>query len=211
MHAYSENYLNNAITNFADMMDYDVNDCSINADSYIQMFIASGIAKQFEHGNPKYIVGKSGPELAKDPVFKIKGKVIDIEPLFCEDKSRQYWAGWALGYYQWYTAKAFLDILKVLPFSDIIKMYPTFHEADITKFFDTVDRIIERENTITNLKRIRTAAGISQKALAEQSGVTLRSIQMYEQKNKDINKASAMTIAQLSRVLGCNMEDLLGI
>jgi hypothetical protein len=32
---------------------------------------------------------------------------------------------------------------------------------------------------------------------------------MYEQRNKDINKASGQTLKQLSSVLGCAMEDLL--
>ena len=63
--------------------------------------------------------------------------------------------------------------------------------------------------TDTNLKRIRTAYGCTQAELAKRSQVSLRSIQMYEQRNKDINKASAETVLRLSRVLGCTMEDLL--
>ena len=43
----------------------------------------------------------------------------------------------------------------------------------------------------------------------EQSGVNLRSIQMYEQRNKDINKASADTIYRIANTLGCTMEDLI--
>ena len=59
------------------------------------------------------------------------------------------------------------------------------------------------------MKRIRTAYGCTQAELAKRSGVSLRSIQMYEQRNKDINKASAETLLRLSRVLGCTMEDLM--
>ena len=50
--------------------------------------------------------------------------------------------------------------------------------------------------------------GISQAELAKRSGVSLRSIQMYEQRNKDINKASVDTIYSIAKVLGCTMEDL---
>jgi len=32
---------------------------------------------------------------------------------------------------------------------------------------------------------------------------------MYEQRNKDINKASADTIYRIAKVLGCTMEDLM--
>lgn len=61
----------------------------------------------------------------------------------------------------------------------------------------------------TNLKRIRTAKGYSQNQLAELSGVSLRSIQMYEQQRKDINKAQSESIHRLAKSLGCKMEDLL--
>lgn len=46
--------------------------------------------------------------------------------------------------------------------------------------------------------------------LAEESGVSLRSIQMYEQRIKDINKGQAQTLHSLARVLGCRIEDFVG-
>ena len=59
------------------------------------------------------------------------------------------------------------------------------------------------------MKRIRTTYGCTQAELAQRSGVGLRSIQMYEQRNKDINQASAETMYRLSKTLGCTMEDLI--
>ena len=88
-------------------------------------------------------------------------------------------------------------------------MYHTLHEADITKFTDIVDEKMREHFKDTNLKRIRTSYGCTQVELAKRSGVTLRSIQMYEQRNKDINKASADTLYRLSKVLGCSMESLI--
>ena len=71
------------------------------------------------------------------------------------------------------------------------------------------ENIRSREFPQTNLKRIREAAGLSQSYLAVEAGVSLRSVQMYEQRNKDINKAQALTLAKIARVLGCDVEDLL--
>ena len=88
------------------------------------------------------------------------------------------------------------------------KMYYTLHEADITKFADIVDSRMKEYFSETNLKRIRTAYGFTQAELAKHSGVSLRYIQMYEQRNKNINKASVDTIYSLAKVLGCTMEDL---
>ena len=68
---------------------------------------------------------------------------------------------------------------------------------------------LDAKNAETRLKRIRYAYGCSQSRLAKMSGVGLRSIQMYEQRNKDINKASALTLYRISKVLGCSMEQLL--
>ena len=88
-------------------------------------------------------------------------------------------------------------------------MYDTLHEADITKFVDIADLRLKEYFPETNLKRIRTAYGFTQAELSRTSGVSLRSIQMYEQRNKNINKASVDAVYSLARVLGCTMEDLI--
>lgn len=61
----------------------------------------------------------------------------------------------------------------------------------------------------TNLAIIRNQRGISQAKLAEDSGVNVRMIQHYEQKNKDINTAQVITIYKLARALNCTVEDLI--
>ena len=62
---------------------------------------------------------------------------------------------------------------------------------------------------MTNLKRIREAAQLSQSMLAERSGVNQRMIAYYEQGYKDINKAEALRVYQLAKALGVTVEDLL--
>ena len=62
---------------------------------------------------------------------------------------------------------------------------------------------------MTNLKRIRTATGITQAALSERSGVSLRTIQDYEQGRKPINGAAALTVHRIAQELGVTVEDLL--
>lgn len=72
--------------------------------------------------------------------------------------------------------------------STVCSMY-LLHEADICKFAEATDMVIQenlRKNE-TNLKCIRRANGLSQKQLAEISGVALRMIQLYEQRQNDIN------------------------
>lgn len=88
-------------------------------------------------------------------------------------------------------------------------MYYTLHEADVSKFASIADEKIREYFKDTNLKRLRTIYGCTQAELAEQTGVTLRSIQMYEQRRKDINKASALVLYRISKVLGRTIEDLI--
>jgi len=207
--AYKETYLYNAANKFGNMMDYAVNDCSLSGDRYLHMFISSGLAQQFERGNPKVIAGMSGIDLAVETIRITTGKFTEVKPAELDYRTAEYWGGWALARYQWYTVKSFSYILRIIPFYAILDMYPALHEADITKFYMVADGIIARDQPQTNLKRIREITGLSQSKLAEEADVSLRSIQMYEQRNKDINKAQAISVIKIARVLGCEAEDLM--
>ena len=208
-HAYQEIYLSKAQSVLGDAFDYAVNTCGISGADFVKLFIVSSASKRMENGEPAYIAGKSGIEIVMEIVSETKGQEILVEPQEHFERSREYWIGWAAAYYQWYSSRKYRDIFKVLSFEDMQNMYYTLHEADITKFTDIVDSRMKEYFSETNLKRIRTAYGFTQAELAERSGVSLRSIQMYEQRNKNINKASADTMYSLAKVLGCTMEDLI--
>lgn len=207
--AYQEIYLSKAQSVIGDAFDYAVNTCRIIGTDFVKLFIASSVSKRMENGEPAYLAGKSGIEIVREIVAETKGQELQIEPQEHFGRSKEYWIGWAIAYYQWYSGRKYSDIFKVLSFEDLQKMYYTLHEADITKFVDIVDSKIKEYFSETNLKRIRTAYGFTQAELAERSGVSLRSIQMYEQRNKNINKASADSMYSLAKALGCTMEDLI--
>lgn len=61
---------------------------------------------------------------------------------------------------------------------------------------------------MTNLKKVRESKGMSQSSLSEKSGVNLRTLQMFEQGNRDINKAQVMTVIALAEALGCEIYDI---
>lgn len=208
-HAYDEVYLSSAKTNLAVMFDYAVNDCGYDIDWFAELFIKSGKAKQFERGNPAVITGMSGVELAKSIIEQIYKENADVTASQPMEKSAEYWAGWALADFQWYSAYPFRDIFEKVKMSEIVDMYPIFHEMDIHRFYDVMAERMDSIQLETKLKRIREARGLSQSALSKESGVQLRSIQMYEQRNNDIDKAQAKTLYKLSLALGCSIEDLL--
>lgn len=78
------------------------------------------------------------------------------------------------------------------------------------KFVDTLNRMIRRNDPPTQLQKLRRSIGYSQKMLAEKSGISLRMIQQYEQRAKDINKAAGINLAALSQILGCQGGGLAG-
>ncbi len=208
-HAYQEIYLSKAQQVLGDAFDYAVNICNISGEDFIKLFLVSSISKRMEKGEPNCLVGKSGIELVLEILEETTNKEINASSVESIGRSREYWIGWAVAYYQWYSDRKFSEIFTVVSFEDLQNMYYTLHEADISKFVDIIDEKIKTVFSETNLKRIRLAYGCTQAELANKSGVSLRSIQMYEQRNKDINKASVDTLYRLSKTLGCSMEDLI--
>ena len=93
-------------------------------------------------------------------------------------------------------------------FSDISFLY-FLRGLSLIHIFAAMNTAIAYAVTDTRLKQMRENRGLSQSELAEKSGVKLRSIQMYEQRVNDIDKAQSQTLFKLSRVLGCKIEDLL--
>lgn len=209
IHAYQEMYLSKVRSVLGDAFDYAINTCSISGKDFVKLFIASSVSKRMGNGEPAYLAGKSGIEITREIVAETKGRELQIEPQEQFGRSVEYWIGWSVAYYQWYSGRKYSDIFKVISFEDLQKMYHTLHEADITKFVDIVDSRAKEYFSETNLKRIRTAYGVTQVKLAERSGVSLRSIQMYEQRNKNINKATVDSMYRLAKVLGCTIEDLI--
>lgn len=208
-HAYQEIYLSKAQSLLGDAFDYSINACHISGDTFVKLFVASSISKRIENGEPAYLAGKSGIEIAVEIFTETTGKDLDVEPQEQFGRSKEYWIGWAVAYYQWYSGRKFSDIFKVVTFDDLQNMYYTLHEADISKFMDIADKRIKEYFPDTSLKRIRTSYGCTQAELSRRSGVSLRSIQMYEQRNKDINKASVDTVHRLAKILGCTIDDLM--
>lgn len=209
--AYSESYLSDAAENLGDMLAYAVNDCGYDADTFFNWFIMSGIADQFGKGNPKYIAGLSGVELAREVVFKTSGSRPDVEASQDIDKDATYWAGWALAHYQWFSGLRFADLIRGgLTITKVQSLY-ILHEADISKFIEAADSIIaaSMNDKPTRLKTIRKARGFTQQELSEASGVTLRMIQLYEQRRNNINEASAASVFSLANALGCQPTDLM--
>ena len=209
IHAYNKLYLTDAQRFLAHSFDYAITDCKIDVDLFGDVFSSSSIAKRMERGDPRIVSGMAGEEATIKILKEVNANINLPELFFNQSRTPAYWAGWALSYYQWYTARTFKDIFSKIPLSKIIEMYNPYHEIDLVLFVEEMEKRYKSIILETKLKMIREARGVSQSKLAEASGVTKRSIQLYEQRVNDIDKAQVHTVYKLSRVLGCDIEDLL--
>lgn len=131
-----------------------------------------------------------------------------LKPNYTVNRSEEFWTGWALAYYQWVTAMRFSEIVKYIPIKDIMNLYSPYHEMDIRQFVDKMNIMYKEAKPDTNLKLFRNKAGLSQSQLADLSGISVRTLQQYEQRQKNINKAKVETLVALAKVLCCEVEDL---
>lgn len=212
MYAYEEYYLEDSECILGEYLDYMVVDLGYDIDKAFSMFAYSKIGYSFAKGNPTYVAGVSGPELAYKLMFELTGNWGDfIEPTMTIDRSSTYWTGWAIARYQWHKNVTFEYLIEHgLTASRVESMY-IFHEADYTKFIEQADIIVEKSlvDEETSLKRIRKYYKLTQRELSEKSGVSLRMIQLYEQKQSDISKAQINIVKGLADALNCKVEDLI--
>ena len=132
-------YSEDSSENFADMLNYIVNVCNINGDDFLKRFVECDVGKEFEAKNPKYTVGLSGIEIALKVLEESSVKSCNLD-----NTSREYWAGYVLAKYKWYSKLPFRVILEKLPFSKIVELYNPLHEADITKFYDIAEKYFDK-------------------------------------------------------------------
>ena len=210
--AYDNVYLERAKISLGRMLDFAVYDLGYTLEEFINMFIASGVATLFEYGDSGLLAGKSGVEIAY-LVLEKSGHTAsrDVRPAFTQGRSPEYWLGWALAYFQWETNLSFQEIITHIPVKDILALYTPYHEMDIRHFTDKMKELYHSSKKDTNLKRIRNSLGLSQSELALLSGIPKRTLQQYEQRQKNINKASCEYLLSLSKTLHCKIEDLMEI
>ena len=115
-----------------------------------------------------------------------------------------------MAYAQWMCSLSFNELIEVAPLDWIIGSYHPLHEASEDKFAQIViDKWNNAQADKKGLKAARKAAGLTQTQLAAQSGVKLRAIQLYEQNQLDLRRASVSSALALASTLDCCIEDLI--
>ena len=213
MRAYSELYVEDAQENLAVMLDWMCNWQGFAISQAFSWFASSALGDRFGVGEPAVVAGKSGVELGCE-LLRLQGLALDGRSLGearldCVARSPEFWTGWILAYFQWSEGATFRQIGELVSAEDVRRLYRPYHEMDIEQGCMAIAGLMREGRRDTNLKRIRVNAGLSQADLSRLTGVSVRSIQHYEQRQKCINKASAETVLRLSECLCCSPRDLM--
>ena len=151
--AYDETYLAEAQNILGHAADFAVMTLGLSPNVFGDAFAVSNVSKQFANGNPSYVAGINGCELARKVLSETNISFHDTEDIMYLDKSPEYWAGWALAYYQWYSGRSFMEILTAVPLEAIIDLYNPYHEMDIRQFADLMDQKLRMASPQTRLKK----------------------------------------------------------
>ena len=208
MRAYSEAYLSDVVENQGKLFDFVAHTFPENdTEDFINTYMKSKTRKSIDD-SMAYVNTMDAKELWNyfidtEKYHLKKGKALGG---FMPD-----WIGEFYAYYQWYYNLEFEQITDKVTITSILLMYQKYHEMDIRQFVYGLDemRACHHKRQVARLQEYRKRISFSQKELAEKADVPLRTIQQYEQKQKNINHARADYVIRLAKALYCRPEDLL--
>ena len=210
IYAYKEIYLDDAMRNLGEMVEYAHDACGVEPDRALAYFVISGYADRFSKGDPAVVSGMSGTELYRYSAEKCNAG-IDIwpKPLVRYETEEYYWIGYILALFQWKTGYTFGQIISKIKAESLLRMYPALHTASDDRAFDAVYEAFSINAQFSRLQEYRKRLGMTQAELAKASRVNLRTLQQYEAGAKSLSKAAAETVFSLANVLECNPEELI--
>lgn len=207
---YDKGYIEAGALCLAEAFDYASCRCGIDVEVFMELFIISGCAGKFEEEDPSVVFGLSGTELVVK-IVEESGLLLNFpEPLReLGETSVEYWTGYFYGYLRYYSGCSYRDIFRNVDFDELSGNVPKLLDSGEEEREKILKGLLSSKENPVRLKTIRKECGFSQRELAEKSGVNLRTLQQYEIRSKDINKAAVSTLRALAEVLGCRITDLM--
>ncbi len=140
MRAYIEPYLKDVMQNLGVMSHFCINEYGLSPEKFSALFSKSHVAEQISNGNPRFLTGMSGKEMA-DMIMEVSNeKAHRTAETDIYQISPEYWAGWVMAYYQWYTAKSFAQMYADgQTYERVLMMYHPLHEADLAKVVEVME------------------------------------------------------------------------
>jgi len=193
---------------YAECIDYAANGVHLNIDRTITA-ICRVFGHKFDTLDKEFIDNYTGKSLIQE-ILNFYFWDFKYEDYEINTNSKEYILGLYLCEMGLYSKMPFRDII-IRVNSGTMMNYLKEHnfkpnQEDFNKF---VRKIVRLDDYVTRLKIYREHAGLSQSELADKAGVNVRNIQMYEQRNNNINSASAEILKKIAAALKVRVDDLL--
>lgn len=136
--SYEQMYLSDVQKNLGFLFQFCLCNLGKSPQELQQDFLSSIIPAQIEFGNPDFLSGKSGLELAFFLYQDIEQEIKEAlqEPYYPQ---AEYWAGFVVAYAQWKLQISFSTLFSNYPLERILANYHLMHEADISKMVDLME------------------------------------------------------------------------
>ena len=231
IHAYSKLLLPRAEDSLGRMLDFSVHSLHREASEMMELFVASSTGILFGRGDIRIIAGMSGTELAYEVLSSSGLRYERVTPRHTMRLSPEYWCGYTLALIQWERSLSFDEILTFFSIPGFISDY----EKERSGFLGSLPLDISEQERYeqlksfgedfaaeaaagrssaeadegTPLRKMRIKNGLSQSGLAEACAIPVRTIQQYEQRQKDLSKARSSYLISLASALNCDPASLL--
>lgn len=213
MHAYDETHLKTRMDALGKAFEFAEAGLAGGSGRFYRLFVNSDAARGFGPGADQQEISASGIALVLDVCGETEEMV---DPSFGNNlkipRGRAEcarWCGTALAYFQWWCGLPFRAIGGFLSIEDLEALYAPGEPVDSPEVIARLDELRRAAATSTKLQTRRLERGLTQAELAEASGVSLRAIQQYEQRQKSIDRARAISVYRLAQALDCHIEELL--
>ncbi len=209
--AYDKKELPQVISTLGKALEFAEKCLPEGAAGFYRRFANSSVAATCTGPDAHPEIGGSAIELVLDvnEDASIDTLLMNEKRLSKQETRRLRWEAELLCRYQWETGLPFPAVFRTLSPERLRALHADYAELPPAEVVQKISVPETHESTTTSLARIRRERGLSQAGLAKASGVTLRSIQQYEQRKKDISHAQARSVLALAQALSCTMEELL--
>lgn len=137
------------------------------------------------------------------------GDPLPDKDTFIDIGSPEYWTGWTLAYLSWYLNVDFSTIQsRGLTVQSVYDRYPALHEAPLSKSVQFAVNQFSKTSEGSLLKQTRENARLTQRQLAEITGIPVSVIRSYEQNQRSLKNAETEKVRSICQALGCRIENI---
>lgn len=137
--AYDAIYIDEVMEHFGYMCHCSVVLFNTPLEEFFPKFFDNYLCRGIEEGNPHYLVGYSGKEMAE----MVLGRHSDVNNYF-DIGSFWMWVGRSIALVQWYTSHSFKTILEMQPLPVWYYMFRAYHTADESHLLEWADSVFIR-------------------------------------------------------------------